>query len=970
VNDRDEVGGTVPSVRREGKDSSSELAARAVPSAATERFRLPEGVVDPELGRGGMGRVLRLKDPHLDREVAVKELLPEHRADPAMEGLFFAEARVLARLEHPGIVPVYEMGRRPDGVLFYAMRRIRGQSLEAALKACGGLDERLALLDHYLDVVQTVGFAHSRGVVHRDLKAENVMVSRFGETQVIDWGLAVVEGELGAAGVTAGTPRAMAPEQAAGRAVDERSDVFSLGALLYQLLTARPPFTGASVSDVLNAVQHLEATPIIELEPKAPLALVRVAERALAKEPSARFANAGDMADAVEAAMRARAPRSPVPRLVGLGLAVALSLALGWAIWLVTKVDQLERRAELDAAEATRTRRELAGRAALLALRAKDSLEAIEFAHQAIDGPLGRGVALLAREVGMPSRAWSVTTEAGCSSLAVVDDAIACGTLGGVALFGLADGQARGRLDTGPRGWQHAVAALPNHRLASGGDDRELRIFELGASSRGSAGEPGDAGDASRQVGEAQRFDEGITALAGDGERLWVGLRDGTVRPSDGEVLQQHARPVLSLAAAHGVVASSSGDGLQVTRPEGLASLERRAGALAFSGGSLLVGVERTVVSIDAQGAGTPWGGHRADVTALAVDGAAGRAMSGSADGELRWWSATGAPEGVARLPESQGGVRALLPAGDAVLVAMGKRLESWQLPAALRPAWEERPTALALLRQRRQVVAGFGDGRVRRVSWGGGPPETLELRHRGPVRALVEVPGEEAPAALRLLSGGDDGKVLAQRWNGEVETLAEEASAVRALAVSDDGARAAWVTEDGSRVLHSLEFGKEISRARGARGRAVAFAPDGRRWVVGSDDKRVTVLSAEDGKELQGSEPFDAPVSALVWASLEGVVVGAGDGTVAEWSIKEGRVVRSWRGGTASVTALGTGGGLLAGGTADGQVWLWVLTAPAPVAQLPAEAGEVLLVSLAAEHLVFAGTDRLVHVLEEPWGR
>ncbi len=910
---------------------------------------MPDGVVDLELGRGGMGRVLRLKDPLLDREVAVKELLPQHQTDATMEALFYREAQVLARLEHPGVVPVYELGRRPDGVLFYAMRRIRGESLESVLKTCVTLEERLALLSHYLQVVQTVGFAHSRHVVHRDLKAENVMVSRFGETQVIDWGLAVVDGVVGEAGVTAGTPSAMAPEQASGKGVDERSDVFSLGVLLYRLLAGKPPFTGATVSDLLNAVQYLEAPPIRELEPFAPSELVEVAGRALQKEPSARYADAGEMGDAVEAAMRARTPPSRALAWTSLVLGLSLVAALALTGWLVKRGNEAMRQAAVAVSESERSRAELAGQAALQALRAKDGRAAIGLSHRAIEEPLARGVALLAMETGIPSRAWTVGTEAGCSSLAVVDALVACGTLGGVSLFALSDGHAEGRLDTGPMGWQHAVAALPSHQLATGGDDRQLRVFDVTTRA---------------QLGERVAFDDGITALASDGAQLWLGLRNGQVRAIEGPPLHQASKPVRALIASHGVVASSAGETLMVSRPEGLSSLDRHAGALAFQGDGLLVGVEHSVVSVNAQGTGISWGSHRSDVTALTVSDD-GRAVSGSADGELRWWSAAGELEGAASVFEDP--VRVLGPFPDGVLVVVRNALEAWRLPRALRPIWEERPTALSMLQGGRQVVAGFGDGKVRRAGVSGGPVEALELRHRGAVRALMEVPGEEQPARLRLLSGGEDGRVLAQRWNGEVETLAEEAAPVRAIAVSADGKRAAWVTEDGARVLHSLEFGKEVSRSRGARGRSVGFATNGARWAVGSEDKRVTVFDSQTGEELATSEPFDAAVTALTWTSAETFVVGCADGVVAEWSASERRVTRSWRGGHGQVTALSTAGNNLAAGGADGQLWLWALSGPAPLVRIPADAGEVKVVSLTQGRLVFAGTDRLIHALQTP---
>src|SRR5688572_18643330 len=159
-------------------------------------FEAPGRYSDEELeiGRGGIGRVVVRVDAVLGREVAVKELLPEYQPARGTEARdiadrFLAEARVTARLEHPGIVPVYELGRRQDGSLYYAMKRVRGRTLQQALEACASLSDRLSLMQHVLDVVQTLAYAHSHGVIHRDLKPGNVMVGEFGETQVLDWGL-------------------------------------------------------------------------------------------------------------------------------------------------------------------------------------------------------------------------------------------------------------------------------------------------------------------------------------------------------------------------------------------------------------------------------------------------------------------------------------------------------------------------------------------------------------------------------------------------------------------------------------------------------------------------------------------------------------------------------------------------------------------------------------------------------------
>src|SRR4051795_11641567 len=188
-----------------------------------------------ELGRGGMGIVYLARDTALDREIALKIVdrgAPGTRTDSP--DALAHEARILARLEHPGIVPVHDFGELPDGRLYYAMKRVRGDRLDRWVSAGHELADSLTV---FLRVCEAVAFAHAHGVVHRDLKPENVMVGEFGEVLVLDWGIAELRGargELhGASGAIAGTPDYMAPEQARGdAAIDHRADVFALGLML------------------------------------------------------------------------------------------------------------------------------------------------------------------------------------------------------------------------------------------------------------------------------------------------------------------------------------------------------------------------------------------------------------------------------------------------------------------------------------------------------------------------------------------------------------------------------------------------------------------------------------------------------------------------------------------------------------------------------------------------------------------
>lgn len=279
-----------------------------------------------ELGRGGLGRVVSTRDQVMGREVAMKQLLPERSPAAAkdtvqsvtVEARFLREARLAAQLEHPGIVPVYEVGRRADGSLYYTMRRIRGRTLAEAVRGAKTMPERLRLVANVLAVAQALAYTHSRSVIHRDVKPQNVMLGSFGETYLLDWGLARVKGKADARAQelsmapditgglkpgAVGTPSYMSPEQALGRveAMDERTDVWGLGALLYEVLTGRPPYVGETAIDVIQQVVSDEWTPVKQLAPDVPNDLVAVVTRALAKDPARRYASAKEFAADLEA---------------------------------------------------------------------------------------------------------------------------------------------------------------------------------------------------------------------------------------------------------------------------------------------------------------------------------------------------------------------------------------------------------------------------------------------------------------------------------------------------------------------------------------------------------------------------------------------------------------------------------------------------------------------------------------------
>jgi serine/threonine protein kinase len=264
--------------------------ARPAPAALAAPHATDRYVLDREIAQGGMGRVFVGRDRRLGREVAIKVLLED---DPALARRFEQEARVAARLQHPGIVTVYDAGFWPSGEPYLVMKHVLGRSLERVIAEAESQDERLALLPHLIAVADALAYAHDRGVVHRDLKPSNVVVGAFGETVVIDWGLAKIVGVsdepgdaggeaspgLSLAGAVMGTPAYMAPEQAAGQAIDVRADVYGLGAMLTQLLAGDPPGTGP------------------DDEPRAPADLLAIVAKAMAPDRAQRYPSAFELAE-------------------------------------------------------------------------------------------------------------------------------------------------------------------------------------------------------------------------------------------------------------------------------------------------------------------------------------------------------------------------------------------------------------------------------------------------------------------------------------------------------------------------------------------------------------------------------------------------------------------------------------------------------------------------------------------------
>jgi serine/threonine-protein kinase len=346
--------------------------------------------------RGGLGEVFVAQDTELGREVALKEIRPEHARDARSRGRFLLEAQITGGLEHPGIVPVYGLGFYPDGRPFYAMRLVRGETLKEAIRRFHAAEgpgrdsgeRRLALrhlLSQFIAIRNAVAYAHSRGILHRDLKPANAILGRYGEALVLDWGLAKTAGtaeperdtsELPLrptsgepvatqAGTTLGTPAYMSPEQAEGRweKVSRVSDVYGLGATLYTLLTGRPPVEGEDRGELLRKAARAEWRPPRQIKSDVPAALDAVCRKAMAHDPKARYPGALELAADIEhwlADEPISAWREPLrvrsgrwvrrhkPAVAALAAAALVALLLGGAglVWLERQAEARRRGVE------------------------------------------------------------------------------------------------------------------------------------------------------------------------------------------------------------------------------------------------------------------------------------------------------------------------------------------------------------------------------------------------------------------------------------------------------------------------------------------------------------------------------------------------------------------------------------------------------------------------------------------------
>jgi WD40 repeat protein/tRNA A-37 threonylcarbamoyl transferase component Bud32 len=920
-----------------------------------------------DLAQGGMGKVLRAWDEALSREVAMKVVPRQPRPGSSDEertdherrlARFIDEARITAQLDHPGIVPVYEIGLDEAGAVFFTMPLVRGRDLKSIFARVERGEDGWTLqraVDVMHQVCLTVAFAHSKEVVHRDLKPENVMVGPFGEVFVMDWGLALLLGRS-ERGSIVGTPAYMSPEQAAGRieAVGPRSDVYSLGAILYELLSGRVPHqaslersstTGASLDEVLAAPPR----PLQALRPDVPGDLAAVSAKAMARDPRERYAGALEMADDLASWLAGRVVRAAETgpwtrvkkwRARNRGLALALD-ALAALVVVGIAAFSLQQRAWLREVQAKHDQALVAAYAAGLSaadlgLRAHEAGEAKRRLGACDPGLRGWEWRHLALRSDPSVRALEGHGEA-VRAVAVSPDGaeLASGSDDGkIRAWEAASGRTL-RVFTGHEGPVTALAySADGGLIASGSRDDSVRVWDA-------------RGGALAGLVRGHGTDVTAVALAGDGETLASGDNDGRVlltSTASGAVLAEHrpeARDGISglafLAAPAGLAAAyQSGTVRLLGVPDLAPRFEAQVGRTAIAGiaagpdgSTLAVALDRTALLLDAADLRLlqifPGQGSKVTGLALARDGSA-LATSGF-DNVVRLWDVASARllcdfEGhdsdvnaVAFFPDG----RRLASGSEDHTLRVWDRARTSQVTLHEGAAWVD---ALALSPDGRELAAGTRDRRVRVFAVASGT-ETSALDAGGIVdclawagRRLVLGCGDPGP---RLAPDGTDAGELLPAGDGSPRTLVADPGGAR-LFVRDSLGAVRLYDLAGRRVLASARAGEDESAS-------LALSSDGQFLAAGTVAGEVFLWHASTLALLAKWTPVDSPITALAFEpGARRIAVASQDKTIALCSTRTGAVERRLSGHERLVSCLAFDprGERLFSGSYDHTVRVW----------------------------------------------
>jgi WD40 repeat protein/tetratricopeptide (TPR) repeat protein len=937
-----------------------------------------------EMGRGGMGVVYRARQTRLGRVVALKMILAGGHADEQELKRFRNEAEAVARLQHPNIVQIHEVGEH-EGLPFLSLEFCGGESLENKLAGTPLPPAEAAALVETL--ARAMHAAHQKGVVHRDLKPANVLLTEDGLPKITDFGLAKRLDDIGhtATGTVMGTPSYMAPEQARGTggATAPAVDVYALGALLYECLTGRPPFRAATTLDTLAQVVSDDPVPPRRLQPKTPRDLETICLTCLRKEPAKRYASAGELADDLHRFLRdepiAARPTGPAERLAkwvhrrpavaGLLAAVALVAALGAAgVWWKYRDAQQQR----DWAE-EQTR--LKG-------------EALEAARQA------------------QKEADEARAEAQQKAVQLRDQLDRAELLAYVGKITLADRESEahhlGRAaevldDCRPdyRGWEHRHL---RQRCACGREvlvfgRHNLNVFAVAFSPDGSrAVSSGRAEEAAGGgiPGELLVWDvrTGATLLTLKGHR--GGVTGVAYSPDGGRIASASADRTVRVWDAHtgAEVVTCKGHGAEVTgvafSPDGgrvaSSSLDKTARVWDARTGAELV----------------QFAGHTAGVYGVAFDPAGDRVGSVGTDQVVRVWDGRTAVEVAALKGHTQPvwGV-AFSPDGSRI-ASCGGKLDRQKPPQAGEVRVWDAKTGAELLQLKghrwlvrsvafspdaNRLVTASSDGTVKVWDAKTGAEEITLRGHTGAVGQAAY-----SPDGSRLASASADKtvKVWDARTGGEVLLLGGHANSVNGVAFSPDGGRLVSGAGDGTvKVWDARTGGEVLSFKAGALVHAVALSPDGSHLATASggvDAQKRThpgelkVWDARTGAEVLSLQGYTGRGRSLAFSPDGSRLAGAGpDRTALAWDLRTGAAVLTLRGHAGEVVAVAFSrdGGRIATGALDQTVRVWDAATGSELATLRGHTGIVTAVAFSPDggRVAGASLDHTVRVWDSRSG-